>query len=104
MTANVVDRSNGKIMATASTVEHSIKDAFDWGKSCNVKAAAAVIGEVLAMRLKTEGLGSGVYIAVEKQIEKKGPDSGPKIWAIVNALKDRGVKIIIDGNDSATHR
>ncbi|KAF7804427.1 Ribosomal protein [Senna tora] len=95
MTANVVDRSNGRTVATASTVEHAIKDAFDWGRSCNAKAAAA-IGEVLAMRLRTEGLGSGVHIDAGKEIENKGLVTCPMAWAIVNALKSRGVKIIVD--------
>ncbi|KAI4300314.1 hypothetical protein L6164_033706 [Bauhinia variegata] len=99
ITANVVDRNNGRIVATASTVEHAIRDAFDWGRACNAKAAAS-IGEVLAMRLKTEGLADKVYINVEKEIEKKGLINGANVWAIVNALKKRGVKIIIDDNSN----
>lgn len=88
MTANVVDKSNGRTVATASTVEEAIKDAFEWGRSCNAKAAAA-IGEVLAMRLKTEGLGSG------KEIQLKGLITSPNALAIVNALNTRGFRILI---------
>ncbi|KAA0035229.1 hypothetical protein IC582_026791 [Cucumis melo] len=56
--ANVVDRNNGRIVAIASTVEHSIKGSLECGRSCNAKTAA-VVGEVLAMRLKVDGLNRG---------------------------------------------
>ncbi|XP_027366946.1 uncharacterized protein LOC113873147 [Abrus precatorius] len=96
MTANVVEGNQGRVVASASTVEHAIRDAFEWGRGCNAKAAASV-GEVLAMRLKTEeaqlGVGGGVHIDVEKEIEKKGVESQAKLWAIVNALRNRGVKV-----------
>ncbi|XP_065863782.1 uncharacterized protein [Euphorbia lathyris] len=105
ITANVVDRNNGRIVATASTVEHSIKKTLECGRGCNAKAAA-VVGEVLAMRLKVEGLdqgqGRGIHIDVNKEIEKKGFKSRTKIWAMVNGLKDNGVKVILDNNDCTT--
>jgi ribosomal protein L18 len=98
ITANVVDRNNGRIVATASTVEHALKDAFQCGRTCNSKAAAAV-GEVLAMRLKTEGLhqgdGRGVHVDVDKEIQKRGFQSTAKVWAIVNAMKSSGVKLVL---------
>ncbi|KAK6163402.1 hypothetical protein DH2020_000266 [Rehmannia glutinosa] len=75
ITANVVDRNNGRIVATASTVEHSLKSTLECGRCCNAKAAA-VVGEVLAMRLRVEGLehgqGRGIHVDVNKEIEKKG--------------------------------
>nr|GMD14276.1 50S ribosomal protein L18-like isoform X4 [Ipomoea batatas] len=75
ITANVVDRNNGRIVATASSVEQSLKNSFECGRTCNAKAAAAV-GEVLAMRLKVDGLdqggGSGIHVNVNKEVEKKG--------------------------------
>ncbi|KAF8033936.1 hypothetical protein BT93_C0273 [Corymbia citriodora subsp. variegata] len=99
VTANVVDRNNGRIVATASTVEHSIKNSLECGRSCNAKAAG-VVGEVLAMRLKVEGLeqglGRGIHVDMNKEIEKKGFINRTKIWAIVNALKNNGVKLILD--------
>ncbi|XP_054802757.1 uncharacterized protein LOC129306281 [Prosopis cineraria] len=94
ITANVVDESSGRMVATASTVEHAIKDAFD------SKASAPAIGEVLAMRLKTEGLGSGVHIHAAKEIEKKELHSCPKAWAIVNAIKSKGFKVVIPDHNS----
>lgn len=100
MTANVVVGGNeGRVVASASTVEHAIRDAFDWGRGCNAKAAASV-GEVLAMRLKTEepviGVGGGgVHLDIEKEIEKKGIDTGPNVWAVVNALRNRGVRVVV---------
>ncbi|XP_061337138.1 uncharacterized protein LOC133284166 [Gastrolobium bilobum] len=98
MTANVVvDGNDGRVVATASTVEHAIRNAFEWGRSCNEKAAASV-GEVLAMRLKTEEPGIGVHFDVEKEIEKKGQDSGARVWALVNALRNRGVKVVTHGD------
>ncbi|KAJ4978136.1 hypothetical protein NE237_008916 [Protea cynaroides] len=75
ITANVVDRNNGRIVATASTVEHALKNTMECGRSCNAKAAG-VVGEVLAMRLKVEGLdqgqGRGIFADARKEIEKKG--------------------------------
>ncbi|XP_050214619.1 uncharacterized protein LOC126665764 [Mercurialis annua] len=102
ITANVVDRNNGRIVATASTVEHSIKNSLECGRSCNAKAAS-IVGEVLAMRLKVEGLeqgqGRGIHVDANKEIEKKGFTNRTKVWAIVNALKNNGVKVILDDND-----
>lgn len=42
ITANVVDRNNGRIVATPSTVEHALKDNLECGRSCNAKAAGVV--------------------------------------------------------------
>ena len=103
ITANVVDRNNGRIVATASTVEHAIKGSLECGRSCNAKAAG-VVGEVLAMRLKVEGLeegqGRGIHADVNKEIEKKGFQNRTKIWAVVNALKNNGIKLILDDDNN----
>ncbi|XP_009788995.1 uncharacterized protein [Nicotiana sylvestris] len=103
ITANVVDRNNGRIVATASTVEHSMKQSLECGRTCNAKAAA-VVGEVLAMRLKVEGLdrgqGNGIHVNVNKEVEKKGFKNQTKVWAIVNGLKNNGVKLILDDNEN----
>ncbi|KAL5856991.1 hypothetical protein ACOSQ3_004449 [Xanthoceras sorbifolium] len=106
ITKNVVNRNNGRIVVTASTVEHSIKNSLECGPSCNAKAAA-VVGEVLAMRLKVEGLeqgqGRGIHVDVNKEIEKKGFKNSTKIWAIVNSLKKNGVKLVlVDTNDNTS--
>ncbi|KAI4322306.1 hypothetical protein L6164_022014 [Bauhinia variegata] len=102
ITANVVDRNNGRIVATASTVEHAIKESLECGRSCNAKAAS-VVGEVLAMRLKVEeldqGQGRGIHVNVSKEVEKKGFKNQTKVWAVVNALKNNGVKLILDDDD-----
>ncbi|KAM4084105.1 hypothetical protein ACB094_08G106900 [Castanea mollissima] len=107
ITANVVDRNNGRIVVTASTVEHSIKDSLECGRSCNAKAAA-VVGEVLAMRLRVEGLeqgqGRGIHVDLNKEVEKKGFKNRTKIWAIVNSLRNNGVKLILDGDDDSASR
>ncbi|XP_057549608.1 uncharacterized protein LOC130827780 [Amaranthus tricolor] len=99
ITANVVDRNNGNIVATASTVEHALKSTFECGRSCNAKAAT-IVGEVLARRLKVEGLedgqGRGIHIDMNKEVGKKGLKNHTKVWAVVNALKDNGVKIILE--------
>ena len=55
VTANVVDRQSGRIVTTASTAERPLRDGLECGRACNAKAAAAV-GEVLAVRLKVDGL------------------------------------------------
>ncbi|KAK7267725.1 hypothetical protein RIF29_20403 [Crotalaria pallida] len=96
MTANVVEWNERRLVATASTVEHSISNAFECGRSCDEKAAASV-GEVLAMRLKTEEPGArcGVHIDVEREIKKKGVECEEGIWAVVNAMRNRGVKVVI---------
>ncbi|KAF5751568.1 hypothetical protein HS088_TW02G00583 [Tripterygium wilfordii] len=102
ITANVVDRNNGRIVATASTGEHSIKNTLECGRSCNAKAATTV-GEVLAMRLKVKGLdqgeGRGIHVDLNKEVEKKGFKNRTKIWAIVNSLKNSGVKLVLNDND-----
>ncbi|KAK2990927.1 hypothetical protein RJ640_021902 [Escallonia rubra] len=105
ITANVVDRNNGRIVATASTVEHALKGTLECGRSCNAKAAA-VVGEVLAMRLKVEGLEQGqdrgIHVNINKEIEKKGFKNQTKVWAVVNALKNNGVKLILDDDDDTS--
>ncbi|KAG5615251.1 hypothetical protein H5410_015075 [Solanum commersonii] len=107
ITANVVDRNNGCIVATSSTVEHSVKQSLDCGRTCNAKAAA-IVGEVLAMRLKVEGLdqgqGNGIHVNVNKEVEKKGFKNRTKVWAIVNGLKSNGVKLILDDNENDSCR
>ncbi|CAI0397966.1 unnamed protein product [Linum tenue] len=101
ITANVVDRNNGRIVATASTVEHSLKNTLECGRSCNAKAAT-VVGEVLAMRLKVEGLehglGRGIHTNINKEIQKKGFKNRTKVWAVINGLRNNGVKLNIDDN------
>lgn len=107
ITANVVDRNNGRIVATSSTVEHSVKQSLECGRTCNAKAAA-IVGEVLAMRLKVEdldqGQGNGIHVNVNKEVEKKGFKNRTKVWAIVNSLKSNGVKLILDDNENDTSR
>lgn len=103
ITANVVHRNNGKIVTTASTVEHAIKNSLECGRSCNAKAAA-VVGEVLARRLKVVGLedgqGRGIHVDVNKEVEKKGFKNHTKVWAVVNALKDNGVMLVLGDNEN----
>ncbi|KAL6503817.1 hypothetical protein OROGR_025740 [Orobanche gracilis] len=107
ITANVVDRNNGRIVATASTVEHSLKNTLECGRLCNAKAAA-VVGEVLAMRLRVEGLehgqGRGIHVDVSKEIEKKGFQNRTKVWAVVNALKNNGVKLLLEDDECTDSR
>ncbi|MQM16600.1 hypothetical protein Taro_049559 [Colocasia esculenta] len=96
ITANVVDRRHGRVVATASSVEKSLKDGLECGRFCNAKAAAAV-GEVLAMRLKVDGLAfEEIHADVAKEVEKKGFKNRTKVWAIVNALRSHGVNLLFD--------
>ncbi|PWA50369.1 hypothetical protein CTI12_AA473340 [Artemisia annua] len=106
ITANVLDRNNGRIVATASTVEHSIKNSLQCGsRTCNAKAATAV-GEVLAMRLKVEGLESGqqrgIHVDVNKELEKKDFKNRTKVWSLIHSLKNNGVKLILDEDNDAS--
>ncbi|CAF2152145.1 hypothetical protein HID58_002331 [Brassica napus] len=81
ITANVVDKNNGRVVTTASTVEHAVKNSLECGRTCSAKAAA-ILEEVLAMRLKVEGhqdgQGRGIHVDVKKEIEKKGFKSRTK--------------------------
>ena len=102
VTANVVDRQCGRIVTTASTAERPLRDGLERGRACNAKAAAAV-GEVLAMRLKVDGLGrEPIYANAEKEVAKKGFKNQTKVWAILNALRSHGVNLHID--DDGDHR
>ncbi|KAL2344117.1 hypothetical protein Fmac_005402 [Flemingia macrophylla] len=102
ITANVVDRNNDRIVATSSTAEHSIKESLECGRSCNAKATG-VVGEVLARRLKVvglnEGQGSGIHANLGKEVRKKGFKNQTKVWTVFNALKNNGVKLILDKDD-----
>ncbi|EPS64898.1 hypothetical protein M569_09881, partial [Genlisea aurea] len=102
ITVNVVDRNNGRIVATASSVEHDLKKSLECGRTCNAKAATAV-GEVLAMRLRVEGLengqGRGIHVDVAKEIDKKGFKNRTKVWSVINALKNNGIKLILEDGD-----
>ncbi|PKU79044.1 uncharacterized protein LOC110112474 [Dendrobium catenatum] len=104
VTANVVDRRNGRVIVTASSVEKALKEGLDCGRTCNSKAAAAV-GEVLAMRLKVDGLASEpIHANATKEVEKKGFKNRAKVWAILNAIRSHGVNLVLDddhdsGND-----
>ena len=79
-----------------------LKDSLECGRSCNAKAAA-VVGEVLAMQLRVEGLeqgpGKGIHVNLNKEVEKKGFRNRTKIWAIINSLRNNGVKLIMDDDD-----
>ncbi|KAL6844624.1 hypothetical protein ACP4OV_025283 [Aristida adscensionis] len=102
VTANVVDRQSGRIVVTASSVEKPLRDGLECGRTCNAKAAAAV-GEVLAMRLKVDGLArEPIHAAAAKEVEKKGFKNRTKVWAVLNALRDHGVNLRID--DDGDHR
>ncbi|PRQ41225.1 putative ribosomal protein L18 [Rosa chinensis] len=108
ITANVVDRNIGRIVVTASTIEHSVKGSLECGRSCKAKAAA-VVEVVLAMQLNVEGLdqgqGRGIHVNVNNEVEKKGFKNRTKVWAIVNALKNNEVlKLILDDDEENSSR
>ena len=96
ITANVVDRRRGRVAATASSVEKDLKAGITCGRFCNAKAAATV-GDVLALRLKVDGLAAEeIHADVAKEIHKKGFKNATKVWAIINALRSHGVNLIFD--------
>ncbi|PKA61865.1 hypothetical protein AXF42_Ash008697 [Apostasia shenzhenica] len=96
VTANVVDRKSGHIVVTASSVEKSLKEGLECGRACNAKAAAAV-GEVLAMRLKVDGLArEAIHADATKEVAKKGFKNSAKVWAILNALRSQGINLILN--------
>jgi ribosomal protein L18 len=102
VTANVVDRQSGRVVVTASSVEKPLRDGLDCGRTCNAKAAAAV-GEVLAMRLKVDGLArEPIHADAAKEVQKKGFKNRTKVWAILNALRTHGVNLRI--HDDGDHR
>ncbi|CAI9272927.1 unnamed protein product [Lactuca saligna] len=102
---NLVVPAVSEIVATASTVEQSIKTSLECGRTCNAKAAT-VVGEVLAMRLKVEGLesgqGRGIHVDVNKELEKKDFKNRTKVWAVINSLKNNGVKLILDDTNDTS--
>ncbi|KAI7754767.1 hypothetical protein M8C21_033835, partial [Ambrosia artemisiifolia] len=98
----VLKRNNGRIVATTSTVEHSIKNSLECGRTSNAKAAT-IVGEVFAMRLKVEGLKSGqergIRVDDNKELKKKDFKNRTKVWAVINSFKNNGVKLILDENN-----
>ncbi|CAL9073679.1 Ribosomal L18p/L5e family [Musa troglodytarum] len=99
VTANVVDRRSGRVVVTASSVEKALKAGLECGRTCNAKAAAAV-AEVLAMRLKVDGLArEPIHADATKEVEKKGFKNRTKVWAMLNALRSHGVNLILDQGD-----
>ena len=99
ITANVVDRKTGCVAVSASSIEKSLKDGMDCGRTCNIKAAAAV-GEVLAVQLKVDGLHwEPIYANRSKEIEKKCFKNENKVWAIFNALRSHGVNLQLDSGE-----
>ncbi|KAK1411376.1 hypothetical protein QVD17_37924 [Tagetes erecta] len=89
-----------------SVKEVRVENSLECGRTCNAKAAT-VVGEVLAMRLKVEGLESGrergIHVDVEKELEKKDFKNRTKVWAVINSLKNNGVKLVLDENNDASH-
>lgn len=99
VTANVVDRHSGQVVVTASTVEKPLKEGMECSRTCNAKAAAAV-GEVLAMRLKVDGLAQEtIHADAAKEVEKRGFKNSTKVWAIFNALRSHGINLLLDNDD-----
>ncbi|KAJ3693098.1 hypothetical protein LUZ60_012193 [Juncus effusus] len=97
ITANVIDRKSGRVAATASSIEKSLKPIIPRGRTCNLKAAAAV-GEVLAMRMKVDGLEKEpIYVNEKKEVEKKGLRIEGKVEAVLDALRSQGVDLRVDG-------
>lgn len=112
ITANVMDQTNGTIVAQVSTIEHALKRAFDLGRTTKNPQSATVVGEVLSRRLKLEALNrnhhrfeDGIHADIHKHLQKKGVEdvsaNAKIVWSIINSLKDNGIKIIVhDGGDS----
>ncbi|KAK1411377.1 hypothetical protein QVD17_37925 [Tagetes erecta] len=98
-----VSRASTRRVEKDDSVE---ENSLECGRTCNAKAAT-VVGEVLAMRLKVEGLESGrergIHVDVEKELEKKDFKNRTKVWAVINSLKNNGVKLVLDENNDASH-
>ncbi|KAI7733680.1 hypothetical protein M8C21_018658, partial [Ambrosia artemisiifolia] len=94
--------ANWRVQKDDSVKENSL----ECGRTSNAKAAT-IVGEVLAMRLKVEGLESGqergIHVDVNKELEKKDFKNRTKVWAVINSLKNNGVKLILDENNDGSH-
>ena len=55
------------------------------------------------MQLRVEGLEQGpvkgIHVDLNKEVEKKGFRNRTNIWAIINSLRNNGVKLIMDDDD-----
>lgn len=55
------------------------------------------------MRLKVEGLeqgqGRGIHVDVNKEVEKRGFKNRTKVWTVVNALTNNGVKVVLEDDE-----
>ncbi|KAH9313999.1 hypothetical protein KI387_022626, partial [Taxus chinensis] len=85
--------NRGHIVASASSIEKELKKHFECNRSANAKAAA-IVGDVLAMRIKVEGIPL-IHSNIQKELDK-GFGKRHKIWALINSLRSRGVNIIDD--------
>ena len=60
------------------------------------------------MQLRVEGLEQGpvkgIHVDLKKEVEKKGFWNRTNIWAIINSLRNNGVKLIMDDDDDSTSR
>ncbi|XP_021770630.1 uncharacterized protein LOC110734789 [Chenopodium quinoa] len=110
ITANVLDKSDGSLVAQVSSIEHAIKRAFELGRTTKNPHAATVVGEVLSRRIKLEalhrnhqGLDDGIHANVYKQVQKKGVEDAAAnakiVWGIINTLRDNGIRIIVEDDN-----
>ncbi|XP_057535473.1 uncharacterized protein LOC130813647 [Amaranthus tricolor] len=104
VTANVMDTSNGQIVAQVSTIEHALKNAFDLGRTTKNPQTAIVVGEILSRRIKLEALSHpvlkhGIHANVCKQIQKKGVEdenaNSRIVWSIINSLRDNRIRVTV---------
>ncbi|KAL0002583.1 hypothetical protein SO802_016364 [Lithocarpus litseifolius] len=49
-----------------------------------------------------QGLGKGIHVDLNKEVEKKCFRNHTKIWAIVNSLRNNEVKLILNDDDDST--
>eukprot|EP01018_Ginkgo_biloba_P040151 Gb_04295 [translate_table: standard] len=68
ITANAMDRDKGYIVATNLSIERELNNHFECKRTYNAKVAG-VVGDILVMRIKVEGL-PVIYSNIWKELNK----------------------------------
>ncbi len=83
--AQVIDDLAGRTLASASTIEPSVKTRFSGAARAGNRAGAQVLGQVIAERLKAKGISQVVF-------DRGGVLYHGRVRAMAEAAREAGLK------------